>query len=1412
MRRLVFFIAISLALFAFLPSPARAAPGDFSIQPDSNYAGAQDVAPQQDFAPPEPEIPPAGPDTAFRGVVFPNGAPSPMPKFISASDSQGRELPFVQTRRFTSTEDSVEIADNGNNRRVKFTKISPRALGAILGFEDVPSPAIKIKGAQTVEAYAIDPSQFQFETATITAVATGHYLYKCKGWNFYSQQCPEGGWQKIMDITPGQEYSVQLGSSDPAYSEGDPLQNFNATDYYLNAGTVSAGTLGNTNASDGTTFDIREASEGHSKNATIEVQLAASATIPRHTVWDGYALSWGARANDTAPGGGGTPRFLVMRAAPTRNERILGTLDSSSDVYVQVWNGTGFSGSTVMTAVAPVATREVFDMQYEQVTGDAVVVFLNTTARQVQYRTWNGTAWSAITPLVIGWPGAANARVALYPHNNSDEMMLLVETANATIPSLFASYWNGNSFGTPTLLEKNTSSNNSYLNGKNFDGAWEDSGSAFVAFYAANSTINITYRNYSAGAWQAARNGTSGLEGVNRIVRAASFPGTQNIMACWQEYTNAHLVCQDWNGTEVGAGKEVELHAATYSSNTRNFDVAPVLSTQGGFVLMFGDKNAANFSFYLCNSTSYCHLGQFTTAQNSPIVLWTTNQLGGTATSWGAMEADPNNPGNLTLIGASQTAANGWYRAQIYCNATSCYNLTNSWVSLGGATTSMAYEAAALAFDRHQLYRAEAWHNSTSTNSIPGSATLYGLNATAKFNSTAATSYNLSMYNWTSAKWEQCNAGAVAANVFNTWSCNYSSGFSNLRNMASNGQIRIMLNETTNHSSQATLLEDYVKYFISWEAPPYYDGTAGGAGVNQSNPQPGEWIKFHSLWYEDSNLSNTTLEWNITDSMVNQTWSNFAALNASWSNWTMQIPSSQEGKIFAGRMWANDSPRNFWNATPFFTVTVQNVSPAVSGTFANESDVYPNSPICINASATDVGVGVAYVWAKVTFPNGTSQNVSMSDTGCNAGGAGDGNWGVQINTGATPGNITINTTYANDTIGNLGWQSPLPQIKISSSNAPQYNNTAGYFGTNVSNPIAGNTTMKFYSFWSDDTGLKQYTLEWNATGTLQNQSWLNFPAGNNSWANYSIMLPLAAGGKTVWWRMWANGSSNATPYQQFDGQTPPILVNGTYVNVSMAPVNSMICVNASAGSAGGTIDAVWAMVSFQNGTSQNVSMSDTGCNAGGAGDNNYGAWINVSSPGGNLTVNTTYANDTSGTLAFESPPPNLQVLAKNAIGGSDYYVGFYGTISAKIKQTPASSNSLYNRRTASGNVFITPAGSSPTWTSLAAASAGADMPAMDAALGLSGTKDKLENNYNSGTQAMCGANSVNYMQSSDSNWKIGALYSNESAPSGYSSGDIIIFCAQVNYNAQDAFGTRSDYELSFPRPFATNADVWYDLG
>ncbi|MBW2965248.1 hypothetical protein KY363_07360 [Candidatus Woesearchaeota archaeon] len=82
-----------------------------------------------------------------------------------------------------------------------------------IGLEDLPAT-----NTSWMQYYAIDLSNTNFTEGQVTAVAKGNTLYKCKDWNFTGQQCL-GTWEKILDITPGKEYTFNVTPVDPGYAE-----------------------------------------------------------------------------------------------------------------------------------------------------------------------------------------------------------------------------------------------------------------------------------------------------------------------------------------------------------------------------------------------------------------------------------------------------------------------------------------------------------------------------------------------------------------------------------------------------------------------------------------------------------------------------------------------------------------------------------------------------------------------------------------------------------------------------------------------------------------------------------------------------------------------------------------------------------------------------------------------------------------------------------------------------------------------------------------------------------------------------------------------------------------------------------------------------------------------------------------
>lgn len=163
-----------------------------------------------------------------------------------------------------------------------------------------------------------------------------------------------------------------------------------------------------------------------------------------------------------------------------------------------------------------------------------------------------------------------------------------------------------------------------------------------------------------------------------------------------------------------------------------------------------------------------------------------------------------------------------------------------------------------------------------------------------------------------------------------------------------------------------------------------------------------------------------------------------------------------------------------------FTVNVDAANPVVSNTAVDKNRTISGSYICVNATATD-NTGINNVWAMVTTPLTEPfqrvQNYTMSDTASCAGSIGDNIYGISILLQA-PGIWYINTTFANDSANNIGFQSPYPNIKINVTNNISLGGGQGltyviidrgwYYKTPDNNNLTANDTQSSLSLLTID--------------------------------------------------------------------------------------------------------------------------------------------------------------------------------------------------------------------------------------------------------------------------------------------------------------------------------------------------------
>ncbi|MBI5391981.1 hypothetical protein HZB00_03175 [Candidatus Woesearchaeota archaeon] len=119
-----------------------------------------------------------------------------------------------------------------------------------------------------------------------------------------------------------------------------------------------------------------------------------------------------------------------------------------------------------------------------------------------------------------------------------------------------------------------------------------------------------------------------------------------------------------------------------------------------------------------------------------------------------------------------------------------------------------------------------------------------------------------------------------------------------------------------------------------------------------------------------------------------------------------------------------------------YTIALDITAPTVIMTSASPLKLFAGHEICVNATATD-NLAVSQVWtmlsSPLTPPYSASQNFTLSDTGawC-AGSAGDNVYGAMVLMQVAGLNF-VNTSFANDTSSNTGFQNPFPNIQINVS-------------------------------------------------------------------------------------------------------------------------------------------------------------------------------------------------------------------------------------------------------------------------------------------------------------------------------------------------------------------------------------------
>ncbi len=284
---------------------------------------------------------------------------------------------------------------------------------------------------------------------------------------------------------------------------------------------------------------------------------------PPYKIWN--TVSWDS-GNNPSQDVGGAPYHIVLRASPTRDEKLAVVVDNNGDVNSMQFDGATWTSpvehATALDVGARLNVHRAADVAYETVSGDALLVYSNGSATP-QYRTKaDGSAsWSAAAP-IPSWPGSAApvfVRVEASPSKSSNTVLVVVQDVNR---KLHAAYWNGTAWSDQLTLNTAASFGGIAQGGtgesysRAFDVAWTSGGARGLVVWGVTTpaTQNTPIYRYwdpvteSWGAESIALDLDTGtISERPRWLRLTSDPASQFI-ALGVADSDSDLAAMTWNG------------------------------------------------------------------------------------------------------------------------------------------------------------------------------------------------------------------------------------------------------------------------------------------------------------------------------------------------------------------------------------------------------------------------------------------------------------------------------------------------------------------------------------------------------------------------------------------------------------------------------------------------------------------------------------------------------------------------------------------------------------------------------------------------------------------------------------------------------------------------------------------------
>ncbi len=404
----------------------------------------------------------------------------------------------------------------------------------------------------------------------------------------------------------------------------DPAPGANVYSFYTDARSVTASTSVtvstwfqttveqfsvNTNVGIGS-VSTTTATVSTTTDDALVAYAEGAVTTPRYRTWDGTTWS----AEGTAVDVGATINWVVTKNSPDGGEYALATMGSDADVNVQVFNDGTWDNLQEITASIPNTNMRGFDIAYETLSGDLMVVACDGDSNPT-YWIWDGS-WT--NGGGIGLTGGNTCGwVKLISDPISDEIIAI--TRDTTGITYEARVWSGNGWANSATWGSIQAAD---VNKEGIAAAYEESGDQAVIAVANGSAASFSWRTWDGLNWAGASVVNSAIGNDFEWGTLAADQGSDNMTLCYVD-TDNDIGYKIWTGAGWSAAAVTEVETTNGVDTDRRVDC--VYETRGArdgrTMIAYNDTASLKYRFYNAAISGEGTIATTTTTSSSTVQL-----------------------------------------------------------------------------------------------------------------------------------------------------------------------------------------------------------------------------------------------------------------------------------------------------------------------------------------------------------------------------------------------------------------------------------------------------------------------------------------------------------------------------------------------------------------------------------------------------------------------------------------------------------------------------------------------------------------------------------------------------------------------------------------------------------------------